>query len=635
MENKVLSKNLQNIASYNQNLANKILGLDYKKSIFSLLKTKNDEYNLLFCNIPLHNLENPVEESKNIAQNLKAKTNEDTIIIVYGLGLGYLVDEISNIFDGKIVLYEPNLDILKFVLEIAQVDAFDKKNVFAATNKEELKEILEKIANENSQITLTFLDSYKKLFENDIVSVFNVSQKIIGEICARKNTEKQNLNALYYTFLNLKNIIKNPDITELSDIYKGKTALIVSAGVTLFENIETIKKNKDNVVIFAVNQSLNLLTKNGITPDFVVNIDAKNNSSHFENLKSEDCYFILEPFSYPEIFQKQTKKTFNYITENNFFNNWLRDVLLVKHHLASSGTVSISAFLSACVMGFEKIILIGQDLAFKDKQCYAKGAVADNLECVFENGKYIIKPKNLKEFVQNMKKENEDDEKANKRLEKYISRLNQNICTIKGQNGDFLPTQIAYSYFVDYFEQLAKILANERPNLKLINSSTGAAQIDGFENIPLEEVLKNAKKIEKINLDHIKPKINKKNIIEKFDKTYDELYKTALVVIDFENSLKSIREELKQENKITENIIKTLKKAQEQFEIMKNYKTSEIPKCILEKRVEICPKDLFSSVNDIDALKNNIKLSLKKKPFKMRFYHYENILADCKSVVLE
>ena len=68
---------------------------------------------------------------------------------------------------------------------------------------------------------------------------------------------------------------------------------------------------------------------------------------------------------------------------------------------------------------------------------------------------------------------------------------------------------------------------------------------------------------------------------------------------------------------------------------MKNYKTSEIPKCILEKRVEFYPKDLFSSVTDIDSLKNNIKLSLKKKPFKMRFSHYEDILADCKSVVLE
>ncbi len=635
MENKVLSKNLQNIASYNQDLANKILGTDYKKSIFSLSKTKNDEYNLLFCNIPLHDENSAILESKNIAQNLKNKTDENSIVIVYGLGLGYLIDEISNIFDGKIILYEPNLDILKFVLEIAQIDALYRKNVFTATNEEEIKDLIKKIGSENSQLSISFLNSYKKLFENDIMNIFNISQRTIGEICAKKNTEKQNLTTLYYTFLNLKKIIKNPDIMQLVDIYKGKTALILSAGASLFENIETIKKNKDNVVIFAVNQSLKLLTQNNITPDFVVNIDARNNCSHFENLKSDECYFILEPFSYPDVFQKETKKTFNYITENNFLNNWLRDVLSINHHLTSSGTVSISAFLSACVMGFEKIILVGQDLAFKDKQCYTKGAVADNLECFFENGKYTIKPKNWEEFVKNMKKENESEEKANKRLKKYVLGLNQNICTIKSQNGDFLPTQIAYSYFVDYFEQLAKILNNERPNLKLINSSTGGAQIDGFENINLDEALKNSTKIEKIDLKNIEPKLNKNDIIKKLNKTHDELYKTALIVQDFENSLKTIKEELDQENKITENITKTLEKAKKQFEIMKNFETSEISKCILEKRIDFYPKDLFSDVKDKNTLENNIKSALKKKPFKIRFYRYEDILTDCKSIILE
>ena len=41
---------------------------------------------------------------------------------------------------------------------------------------------------------------------------------------------------LYYTFSNLLQTIKNPDISQLVDIYKGKTALIASAGSTLSEN---------------------------------------------------------------------------------------------------------------------------------------------------------------------------------------------------------------------------------------------------------------------------------------------------------------------------------------------------------------------------------------------------------------
>ncbi len=635
MENKVLSENLQNIKRYDSNLANKILGLDYKKSIFSLSKTKNDEYNLLFCNIPLHDENNALQEAQNIAKNLKNKIDKNTVLIVYGLGLGYLIDEISNIFDGKIILYEPNVDILKFVFEIARIDAIFRENVFITTNKEELKKTIENIIDENSQFAITFLNSYKKLFENDIMNVLNFSQKILGEICAKKNIKKRNITALYYTFSNLKKIITNPDITQLTDIYKGKTALVASAGATLAENIETIKKNKDNIVIFAVNQSLNILTENDIIPDFVVNIDAYNNALHFKNLKSEECYFIMEPFSFPSVFNLPTKKTFNYITENNFFNDWLRDMLLINHHLTSSGTVSISAFLSACVMGFSKIILVGQDLAYKNKQCYTKGAIADNMECVFENNKYTIKPKNWQEFVQNMKKEKETEEQAKTRLENYLKKLNQNICTIKSQNGDFLPTQIAYSYFVDYFTELAKILKNERPNLKLINSSTGGAQIDGFENIDLKEALKNASKIEKLDLSKIKPQYDKKRIIEKLDTMNEELEKASLVVQDFKNSLKLIYDELEKENKITQNIIQTLKTAKEQFEIMKNYKTQEIPNCILEKIIELRLKKAFFDTENIESFKENIQTMLKEQPLLINFDRYKYYLANCKSVVLE
>ena len=52
MENKVLQENLQAIGRYNGELVNKILTTEIKKSNFALAKTENDEYNLIFCNIP-------------------------------------------------------------------------------------------------------------------------------------------------------------------------------------------------------------------------------------------------------------------------------------------------------------------------------------------------------------------------------------------------------------------------------------------------------------------------------------------------------------------------------------------------------------------------------------------------------
>lgn len=55
MENKVLQEDLNAIKKYNKNLADRILTTEYKKSNFIITKNENDEYNLLFCNIPLKN----------------------------------------------------------------------------------------------------------------------------------------------------------------------------------------------------------------------------------------------------------------------------------------------------------------------------------------------------------------------------------------------------------------------------------------------------------------------------------------------------------------------------------------------------------------------------------------------------
>ena len=80
----------------------------------------------------------------------------------------------------------------------------------------------------------------------------------------------------------------------------------------------------------------------------------------------------------------KTKKTFNYLSDSNFINPWVRDCLKINDELKTLGTVSYTAFMSAVMMGFDRIILCGQDLAYKDGKCYAKGSQFEDLECIFD-----------------------------------------------------------------------------------------------------------------------------------------------------------------------------------------------------------------------------------------------------------
>ena len=638
MENKVLQENLQAIGRYNSELVNKILTTEIKKSNFALTKTENDEYNLLFCNIPLHNEASPKQESEAIAKNIGNKEDNNTIRIVYGLGLGYLLDEISNVIkNSNIILYEPNIDILKYVLEIAKIDAIFKDNVFVVTNKNELTNIVKKIANSESQISISFLNSYRLLFEKDIRNTLEIAQRAVGELCAVKNIERRSLLALCYSFLNLKQMAKNPDIAQLSGIYNNKTALIASAGSTLSENIDTIRENQNKIVIFALNQTAKYLIQNGIKPDFIANIDVYDNRNHFSGIDSKDYYFICEAFCCDQVFNLPTKKTFNYISDGNFYNWWFRDCFSVKHNLKSLGTVSISAFLSACVMGFKKIILIGQDLAYKNGKCYTQGSVAENLECLLdESNKYIIRPKNFDEFINSMKREGEPVENCRIRAESYLKTLNKNIYTVKGQNGDLLPTQTSYSYFVEYFAELAKIIKSEKPDMELINSSIGGAQIDGFKNLDLKSALEGACEIEKLNLDNLEPNYDKTHAASKMQDLYDEFRKVGAEVWELNQNCVQILNNLEKENKITEETEKLIQKHKKLCRIFFDYNGNEIVKFVLEKRAEDYKKyltpDLYS---DIEKLKEVLRIMIPAKPPEKSFCFYADILADCKSFIVE
>ena len=61
-------------------------------------------------------------------------------------------------------------------------------------------------------------------------------------------------------------------------------------------------------------------------------------------------------------------------------------------------------------------------------------------------------------------------------------------------------------------------LRQANPDIKLINSSTDGAQIDGFENISLEEVVKNLKTVKAVNLDNYTHNYNKENVRDKIEK---------------------------------------------------------------------------------------------------------------------
>ncbi len=606
MENKVLNQNLAHVAQYSKSLSDKILMTDIEKSNLQLSKTESGEYNLIFNNTEIHSNISAQKEAQEIA--IKNSNTEDSLIMIYGLGLGYLPDEIAKYCPkSKIIIYEPNLEILKFVLSIAQIDALYKKNVFLTSDFEEIKSLSEKLATSKTQLSICFLNSYKALFYDDIMTIFEMTKVAITEIVGNRNTFKSKMPVASMSLLcNINSIVQNPPIDALKDIYKGKTAVILCAGPSLEENIDAIKKNTDKFVTFVLNPTLKLLQKHSITPDFIVNIDSVDNSIQFEGVDVSKSYFITEAFSYPKSVYRKFKKHFFYISDNNFFNYWLRKNLDIKNNLKTFGTSSYTAMQCALLMGFSKIIFVGQDLGFKNGKCYSTGSQYDCLKCVFDSEKqqYEIKADDFEEFIKAYKSKNENETELRKKAQDYLNSLNNNLRTIKDVKGNLIPTKADYSTFIKIFENEAKNIKE----VELINSSDGA-NIEGYKNIAFEEAIKGSASIEKKELSNYQPSYNLEKIKKEVPCLIENLLNLSTVLDEFISIAQKLLKEVKIKKAITENAEKLIKKYNTLFDlIIEKFKNEDI-----NNLLSLCAYDIFQLLQS-DYLKNppDLENALKK-----------------------
>ena len=576
MENKVLNANLEAIKRYDKNIADEILRINNIKSTFELIQNQNSEYNILYNSIPLHSLEGAKLEAQKVVDKIEELDNKNAIRVIYGLGLGYLADEFISKTSGTVIIYEPDTELLRAVFEILEFsENLLKNNVFITNNKEKLLKIIDIISDKETKITVSFLNSYFNLYKNDIYTLAGFIERKRGEKQANTNTiNKIAPLATLNTLQNLEKITKTPLVSSLKDLYKGSCALIASAGPSLKDNIETIKKYRDNFILFAVGPAMKLLESNNIKPDFLCVVEALDTSAQINDIDLSDINLIFEPYSNSYLWDLKVKNKFLFFSKDNFLNDFLADNLGINiSGNKTVGTVSYCVLSSAKIMGFEKIILCGQDLAFKNGECYAKGSAYEDLECFFnpKSNKYEIRAKDFEHYKKKLLSQKYLEGKyADYYAKKYIKKLNSTIYSVIGQDGKLLPTQACYAIFIKHFEEFAK----NNPNLDLINSSTGGAQINGFKNLALEQVMLKTDKVQKVQIPCQIPQYDQSKIIkikQKMIKVYTELQeKTA----PLENLQNEIIKEFSRRKTVNKNIEKHERKIiLELNEIIEKYYT--------------------------------------------------------------
>ena len=539
----IFEKNINALAVKDRELASKLAS--HIITEIPQLVQENGFYNLVYKNVYLHNRQSPLQEALEIFS--QAKNEPVAIHLIYGMGLGYLFQVASQKSLGTVILYEPDMNILKLAFTLVDFSGdILKNNIHIASTLNKAGEYIYQKSNIKNTPLMLSTAAYRELDENKFNELVTELQRMVGSYgMDLRYTREKFYPLLQKMIANLPCFIHEIPLAEFKDFYNGKTAVVVSAGPTLDRNIDTIKKYRDNIVLFVVGTAMKTIAKHQITPDFLCIIEANDCSKQIAGLDLSDVNFITEPFSHPNLRKFKFKNVYSHISANqpvNFF--WSKILGVNIEEYWSKGTVSYAALNCARILGCSKIVLVGQDLAYVEGQCYSKDSAYKDLVCCLnkETGKWEITAKDFDNFCASLSNSTNEEVRI-KTAKKRLQDLNNALYYVKGINGDMIPTESVYAAFIRPLREFAEHF-NDR---EYINTSLVGAQIDGYKNMPLEEALADSPRIDnrelisdfKYDIDKICENIH--SVVTNFNYAREKMQEGAKLIKTLNNELKRYR----------------------------------------------------------------------------------------------
>lgn len=332
----------------------------------------------------LHSKYNPVQEAERFIDSLKEKIEESEHILFYGVGLGYHIRYFCEQFPEKLVSsYEPVAEIANLCLKLQSKTTFPKEKLahfLIEDKKDSLQENIQRLRElVHQKFTIITLPVYERLFPEQI-DYFNQSFKQFlittgNDIATVMEFSKR------WTINSIKNLqytVESQSIFEKKAFFKGKPAIIVSAGPSLNEELANLKYIKENglAYIFAVGSATKVLIKNSIYPDAVCTYDPQqHNYRLFEEIYSNSIKSV--PMIYAttvghETLDQYSGPMFNFITTQDGLTNHLLEKQQ-KTIIYDAPSIAVITLQLLNALEVSKVILVGQNFAFKQDKFYADG----------------------------------------------------------------------------------------------------------------------------------------------------------------------------------------------------------------------------------------------------------------------
>lgn len=332
----------------------------------------------------LHSKYDPIKEAERLIDSYKEKIEAADHILFYGVGMGYHIKSFFERFPEKIAsVYEPFEDIANLTLRYKSTTKFpltQLEHYVVPTEEQVTIQTLSVFnADLNHKFEIIVLPSYGKWQDEKLKDFVETFKKLV-------DTKKGNIASAYVysrrwtinALMNLPKTLEHPNfLVEKKVFFKDKPTILVSAGPSLSEEIENLRKikNEGTAYIFAVGSAYKALIKENIYPDAICTYDPQNhNYTVFNELVENNINTIPMIYGTTVGFE-----TLDYYKGPKLYFPVSQDKLTVHFHkdpqviVYDATTVAIVTLQLLNLLEVSKVILVGQNFAFKKDKYYAEG----------------------------------------------------------------------------------------------------------------------------------------------------------------------------------------------------------------------------------------------------------------------
>lgn len=423
--------------------------------------------------------------------------------VFIGSGLGLHINEINKKLDPFITLIiEPELEIFRLSLFVIDYNELSKNNksLFLSVSDDKLDRLnkLNLFYQNNAHMNYNIkhhllIKNYEYLYDElvDYFATNTVTSYPYGLI----------IQNIYKTAKFIKNKDRFLDTRKLFDkkILKDKNVLLISAGPSLDNYIQWIKKHQDKFVIVCVDVILRKLELYNIVPDIVFSIDPSYRCAKY--LTTENKNYLKN--STIIMLSQQDDSVMEVVKGLNYY--FAQSILLIKEigFLGSVTNVGAYSFLLCTHLGANKMYTIGNDAAFNQEtgSRYANDSSFSKTEKVFKSNKDSVDSSDILELEGNLRK----IIKTNRSLTIFKSSFESTYIDLKSKYDDFkvynLSDGVKLEGFIPmHYDEINKDIQNfpkeEKNIIELMNSVSLVVDKQDFNDdlIILNRILNKLKK---------------------------------------------------------------------------------------------------------------------------------------------